>query len=365
MPVAAFDFEKPIVDLEKELDKLRQAETAAEAEPAETEPDAESPDAQPDAEAQASARAESADAQPDAEAQASARAEADARRARIAELDVALDAKRREIYAALTPWQRVQIARHAARPHSLDYIRQTIGDWTELRGDRAFGDDKAVITGLGRLRDRPVAVVGQQKGANTMDNIQRNFGMMHPEGYRKALRVMRTAEKFEMPVLVFIDTPGAFPGIGAEERGQAEAIARNMMEMSALRAPIVVTVIGEGASGGALGVGVGDRLLMLEYAWYCVISPEGCASILWRDAGRAEQAAEALKLTAEDLKGLGIVDAIVPEPLGGAHRDPVEAADNLRAALIGELDELAKLSMDDLLERRFAKYRRIGEYVEA
>lgn len=282
------------------------------------------------------------------------------RDARVAGLEQRLTETRHEVYSSLSPWQRVQIARHASRPHSLDYIRQFISEWTELRGDRAFGDDPAVVTGLGRFLDRPVAVIGQQKGSDTKDNIARNFGMMHPEGYRKALRVMKLAERYELPVLVFIDTTGAFPGIGAEERGQAEAIARNMMEMSALRTPILCTVIGEGASGGALGIGVGDRLLMMEYSWYCVISPEGCASILWRDSARAPEAAAALKLTPTDLQELQLVDQIVTEPLGGAHHDPAAAADSLREALSTHLEELCALPLDELLERRFQKYRKVG-----
>ena len=272
-----------------------------------------------------------------------------------------MESTRREVYENLNPWQRVQIARHASRPHALDYIRQLITDWNELHGDRHFGDDKAVVTGVGRFDGRPVAIIGQQKGADTNENILRNFGMMHPEGYRKALRVMKLAEKFSMPVLVFIDTPGAYPGIGAEERGQAEAIARNIMAMTTLRTPIICAIIGEGASGGALGVGVGDRILMMEYAWYCVISPEGCASILWRDPSHAERAAEALKLTAEDLDRLGIIEEIVPEPLGGAHHGPVEATQNLREAIGRHLDELTDLSIDELLEKRFKKYRYIDE----
>lgn len=280
---------------------------------------------------------------------------------KIADLEAEIETKRSEIYSRLTPWQRVQIARHPARPHSLDYVWRLFSDWTELRGDRTFADDQAVVTGLARFGDQPVAVIGQQKGADTRDNITRNFGMMHPEGYRKAMRVMKLAEKFSMPVICFIDTPGAYPGIGAEERGQGEAIGRNIMEMSMLRTPVVCVVIGEGASGGALGMGIGDKLLMMQYAWYCVISPEGCASILWRDAAKAPEAAEALKLTAEDLLRLGVVDEIVPEPLGGAHHDPAAATDMLRDCLTRHLDELRSLGERELLDRRFQKYRRMGE----
>lgn len=280
---------------------------------------------------------------------------------RIRELEAAIVETRIEVYSDLTVWQRVQIARHPQRPHALDYIQRIFTDFVELGGDRAYGDDRAIVAGLARFNDRPVVVIGQQKGSDTKDNLRRNFGMMHPEGYRKALRVMRMAEKFHMPVVVLIDTPGAYPGIGAEERGQGEAIGRNILEMGMLRTPIVCAVIGEGASGGALGVGVGDRLLMLKYAWYCVISPEGCATILWRDAGEAPRAAEALRLSSDDLFQFGIVDEIVPEPLGGAHRDPAEAAEHLRDAIGRHLEELLEWTEDELVERRFERYRRVGE----
>lgn len=281
-------------------------------------------------------------------------------RKRIRDLEAHIERTRRSVYSALNPWQRIQIARHPDRPRALDYIRRLVTDWTEVRGDRCFGDDSAVLAGFGRLHERPVAVIGQQKGVDTKDNIARNFGMMHPEGYRKALRVMKTAEKFRMPILVFIDTSGAYPGIGAEERGQGEAIGRNIMEMSMLRVPIVCSVIGEGASGGALGIGVGDRVLMMEYAWYCVISPEGCSTILWRDASRAEAAAEALRLTAADLTEFGVVDEIIPEPLGGAHHDPMTATDSVRAAVERHLEELDRIEIDALLESRFERYRKMG-----
>lgn len=281
-------------------------------------------------------------------------------RKRIRDLEAHIERTRRSVYASLNPWQRIQIARHPERPRSLDYIRRMVTDWTEVRGDRTFGDDSALLAGFGRFHERPVAVIGQQKGVDTKDNIARNFGMMHPEGYRKALRVMKTAEKFRMPVLVFIDTSGAYPGIGAEERGQGEAIGRNIMEMSMLKVPIVCSVIGEGASGGALGVGVGDRVLMMEYAWYCVISPEGCSTILWRDASRAEAAAGALRLTAGDLIEFGVVDEIIPEPLGGAHHDPLTAADSVRAAVERHLDELDRHRPEELIEARFERYRKMG-----
>lgn len=377
MAQATFDFEKPIADLEDALlrsresyNKLAEKKRAAEAKAL-----AKKLDAERKAEGERDPNEETnpgtnpgvgvALAPEPAEDKAPATPEEDevdpklARK--IADLEAEIQVRRNEIYAKLTPWQRVQIARHPARPHALDYVWRLFSDWTELRGDRQFSDDQAVVAGLARFGSRPVAVIGQQKGADTRDNITRNFGMMHPEGYRKAMRVMKLAEKFSMPVICFIDTPGAYPGIGAEERGQGEAIGRNIMEMAMLRTPIVCVVIGEGASGGALGVGVGDRLLMMQYAWYCVISPEGCASILWRDAAKAPEAAQALKLTAEDLLGFEIVDEIVPEPLGGAHHDPGAAADMLRDCVTRHLEELAALDADELLERRFQKYRRMGE----
>ena len=284
--------------------------------------------------------------------------------AALARLEAELEQERARVYASLTPWQRVKFARAKERPRSLDYVHALCTDFIELHGDRAFGDDKAVVCGFARLEGRPVAIVGQQKGSDTKENVRRNFGMMHPEGYRKALRVMRLAEKFRMPILVLIDTPGAYPGIGAEERGQAEAIARNIQEMMGLSVPIICVVIGEGASGGALGVGLGDRILMLENAWYCVISPEGCASILWKDAAKAEQAARALKLTAQDLMELRVIDGIIPEPLGGAHRDPHTTYANVASALQNALAELDALAPEDLLQARFDKYRAMGEVLE-
>jgi len=283
----------------------------------------------------------------------------------IKRLEEQLAERKFEIYSSLTPWQRVQLARHLDRPHALDYIHRLFQNWTEICGDRHFGDDKAIVTGFGHFKGKPVAIVGQQKGKDTKENLERNFGMPHPEGYRKAMRLMRLAEKFHLPVVILIDTPGAYPGIGAEERGQAEAIARNIMDMSTLKTPILCCVIGEGASGGALGVGVGDVILMLENAWYCVISPEGCAAILWRDQAMAPEAAAASKLTAQDLLQLQVIDEIIPEPLGGAHRNPEEAAHNVKRALERHLDRLRHKRIADLLDERFQKYRRMGVHIDA
>ncbi len=267
-----------------------------------------------------------------------------------------------QIYGNLTPWQRVMIARHPQRPYTLDYITALCTDFIELHGDRSFSDDGALIGGLAMFEGKPVVVMGHQKGRTVQESMQRNFGMPHPEGYRKALRLMKLAEKFKRPVLAFIDTPGAYPGIGAEERGQARAIAYNLMEMAALRTPIVCTVIGEGGSGGALAIGIGDRLLMCENAWYSVISPEGCAAILFRDAARAQDAATALKLTATDLKGMGIVDEIIPEPLGGAHRDPASVMEAYRTVLSKHLKELQESSLDRLMEKRYERFRSLGTW---
>ncbi len=269
-----------------------------------------------------------------------------------------------KLYRDLSPWQRVQVARHPNRPYTLDYVKHMITDFVEFRGDRRFGDDRAIVAGIGRFEGITVAVVGHQKGRNTKENIERNFGMPHPEGYRKALRVMKLAEKFGFPILTFVDTPGAYPGVGAEERGQAEAIGENLYEMVNLKVPIVVSVIGEGGSGGALAISVGDRILMQENAIYAVISPEGCASILWRDSGKAPLAAEALKLTARDLKELGVIDEIVKEPIGGAHRDHRLAANILKRAIRRNLRELLKMPLDELLEKRYHKYRTIGVFSE-
>jgi acetyl-CoA carboxylase carboxyl transferase subunit alpha len=285
--------------------------------------------------------------------------------AELAELERKADGLRREIYAGLTPFQRVQLAKHPRRPFSLDYIQACFTDWTELAGDRHFADDPAIVTGLALLDGRPVMIVGQQKGRDTKENLHRRFGMSNPEGYRKALRLMKLAERFSVPVVTLVDTPGAFPGLGAEERGQAEAIAVNLREMARLRVPIVTVVIGEGGSGGALGIAVANVVLMFENSIYSVISPEGCAAILWRDRARASDAAEALKLTASDLLRLEVVEGVLPEPLGGAHRDPAAAAATLKAALIAQLDALAALRPDELVEQRLARYRRMGVYLEA
>lgn len=271
---------------------------------------------------------------------------------------------RKEIYSKLTPWQRVQLARHPDRPYTLDYIQYITSDFIELHGDRYFADDPAMICGIARIDDYRVMVVGQQKGRDVKENLRRNFGMSNPEGYRKALRIMKMGAKFNLPILTFIDTPGAYPGIGAEERGQAEAIARNLFEMSRLPVPIIVTIIGEGASGGALGIGVGDEILMLENCWYSVISPEGCAAILWKDNSRAEIAAAAMKLTAPDLLELGLIDKIIPEPSGGAHWDHEGAATLVKKQLLVAIKRLSKLSSGDLIQKRIEKYAAMGAWQE-
>jgi acetyl-CoA carboxylase carboxyl transferase subunit alpha len=265
---------------------------------------------------------------------------------------------------SMSAWQRVQLARHPKRPYFGDYLPRIFDDFVELHGDRGFGDDAALLCGLAYLNKRPVVVMGHKKGRTLQESLEQNFGMPHPEGYRKALRLMKLAEQFQLPLLTFVDTAGAYPGIGAEERGQAEAIARNLREMSVLRVPIIVTVIGEGGSGGALAIAIGDKILMLENAWYSVISPEGCAAILFHDAAKAEVAAAALKLTAPDLKKSGIIDEIVTEPDGGAHNNPDGTAANLKAALIQSLDEIASKPIDKVLEQRFEKFRRIGAWQE-
>ncbi len=269
-----------------------------------------------------------------------------------------------DIFSNLTPWQRVQLARHPRRPHTLDYIQALFTDFTELHGDRNFADDPALVGGCAFLEGAPVIVMGQQKGRSIEESMLRNFGMMHPEGYRKALRLMELAEKFSKPIILFIDTPGAYPGIGAEERGQAEAIARNLREMALLKVPLISIIIGEGGSGGALGLGITDRILMLENAWYSVISPEGCAAILFRDATKASHAAEALKLTAKDLKSFGIIDEIVSEPLGGAHRDFPSVILTLKASLQRHLKDLNLLEEKELLEKRYEKFRILGSWKE-
>jgi acetyl-CoA carboxylase carboxyl transferase subunit alpha len=270
----------------------------------------------------------------------------------------------RETFSSLSRWQRVQLARHPDRPYLLDYIERMISDWLELHGDRQFGDDKSIVGGVGLLEGMGVMIIGHQKGRNVKENLKRNYGMPHPEGYRKALRLMKMAERLKKPIITIIDTPGAYPGIEAEERGQSEAIARNLLEMSRLRTPIINLVIGEGASGGALGIGIGDRLLMLENTWYSVISPEGCASILLRDASKAKEAAEAMRVTAQDMLELGVADRIIEEPLGGAHRHYDETALRIRQVLSEELKQLMRLSTEDLLKRRYKKIAAIGVYSE-
>ena len=264
------------------------------------------------------------------------------------------------IFSNLTPWQISQLARHPLRPYTLDYVSRIVDDFEELHGDRAYADDKAIVGGLGRIQGRPVMLIGHQKGRDTKEKILRNFGMPRPEGYRKALRLMKMAERFGLPVLTFIDTPGAYPGVGAEERGQSEAIARNLFEMAGLRTPIIATVIGEGGSGGALAIGVADRVLMMQYSTYSVISPEGCASILWKDAEKAPLAAEAMAITSKHLKEFKLIDDIVPEPLGGGHRDPDAVARNLKKALLGALDTVREVAIDHLLEQRYERLMTYG-----
>jgi acetyl-CoA carboxylase carboxyl transferase subunit alpha len=278
----------------------------------------------------------------------------------IAKIEKRVNQLQQSVYAGLTRWQKVQLARHPERPYTLDYIHHMTEDFLELHGDRAFRDDRAVVGGLARLGEYVVMVIGQQKGRDTKSNLFRNFGMSNPEGYRKALRLMKLAEKFKKPVITLLDTPGAYPGLEAEERGQAEAIARNLFEMARLKVPIVVVIIGEGASGGALGMGIGDRILMLENSWYSVISPESCSSILWRSWDYKEQAAEALQLTAEDLKKQRIIDDIVPEPLGGAHRDHAKMAGILKEVLLNELKALVRVKPEKLLDRRIEKFSGMG-----
>jgi acetyl-CoA carboxylase carboxyl transferase subunit alpha len=280
----------------------------------------------------------------------------------IAELQSKLTRVSDEIYSNLTPWQKTLVARHPQRPYTLDFINLLIEDWGEIAGDRKFGDDPAIVAGFGRFRGIPVCVIGHQKGRNTKEKIIRNFGQPRPEGFRKALRVMKLAEKFKLPIITFIDTQGAYPGLGAEERGQAEAIAVNLREMAALQVPVVIAVIGEGGSGGALALGVGDRVIMLEHAVYSVISPEGCAAILWKSSAAAPDAAAAMKITAQDLKKFGIIDEIVPEPTGGAHSDPAAAAELLAPSIERAIRELQKLKPAQLLDERYKKFRKMGVY---
>jgi len=282
----------------------------------------------------------------------------------IARLQVKCQELTRKIFSSLTAWQISQLARHPQRPYLLDYVELVFTDFHELHGDRTFGDDQAMVGGLARLEDRPVMIIGQQKGRDTKEKIQRNFGMPRPEGYRKALRLMKMAERFKLPIFTFIDTPGAYPGVDAEERGQSEAIARNLYVMSSLKTPIICTIIGEGGSGGALGIGVGDKLCMLEYSTYSVISPEGCASILWKSAEKAAEAAEAMKMTSQRLKEQGLIDIIISEPLGGDHRDVKVTAETLSTVLQENLAELDKLSVDELIEARYQRFMQFGQFEE-
>jgi len=279
-----------------------------------------------------------------------------------------LDAKRRQVFAALTPWQKTLVARHPARPYTLDYVNALFTEFTELHGDRRFADDPALVVGFAFYKEKPVAVIGHQKGRDTKQKIYRNFGMPKPEGYRKALRIMKLAEKFSRPIITFVDTPGAYPGLDAEERGQAEAIAYNLREMASLKVPIIVNVTGEGGSGGALAIAVGDRINMLEHAVYSVITPEGCAAILWRDSARAPEAAEAMKITASDLASFGLVDVIVPEPAGGAQTDPESLFRSLDEVVEAQLRELSALPPEALVNARYEKFRRMGhlggEFIE-
>lgn len=282
----------------------------------------------------------------------------------IADLETKLDKLQRETHANLNPWQRVQISRHLNRPFMLDYVKQICDEFVELHGDRHIGDDNSMPAGFATIGGQRVAILGHQKGRDTKENLLRNFGSAHPEGYRKALRVMRMAEKFGLPIVTLIDTPGAFPGIGAEERNIAEAIAFNLREMMTIQTPIIAVVIGEGGSGGALGIGIADRVLMMENAYYSVISPEGCAAILWKDRKYAPDAATALKVSAPDLKQLGIIDIVIPEPLGGAHNDLAGAAESLKNAVLASIAELSKVKSTKLLEDRYQKFRALGQFTE-
>ena len=282
----------------------------------------------------------------------------------IKRLEEKLEILKKEIFENLSAWQRVQLSRHPKRPYSLDYINMLGKDFIEVHGDRCFADDKALIAGFVTIDDTKFLVMGHQKGRDTKENIERNFGCAHPEGYRKAIRLMQMAEKFNLPILIFIDTPGAYPGVGAEERGQAQAIAWNLREMVSVKVPIIIYVIGEGGSGGALGIGVGDRVCVLENAYYSVISPEGCAAILWKSSAKAPEAAEVLKLTANDLLQLGIIDEVIKEPLGGAHRDAEQITKNIKESLLRNLQELSNLSKEKLIENRYDKFRRIGMITE-
>jgi acetyl-CoA carboxylase carboxyl transferase subunit alpha len=282
----------------------------------------------------------------------------------VAKLEKKAEKMREEIFSNLSRWQTAQVARHINRPFTMDYLNLVFTDFIELHGDRNFADDHAIVAGLAKLDGEPVMVIGHQKGRDTKEKVYRNFGMPNPEGYRKALRLMNMAQRFKLPIITFVDTPGAYPGIGAEERGQAEAIAKNLREMSRLTVPIIVVVTGEGGSGGALAIAVGDRIMMLQYSIYAVISPEGCAAILWSDGTKGEQAAEALKLTASDIKALDVIDEIVKEPKGGAHRDHEAMAKSLHEALSRNLKELRKLPADRLIEERYQKFRKMSRFIE-
>lgn len=282
----------------------------------------------------------------------------------LTQLRADLERQTTEVYGQLSRWQKTLVARHSERPYTLDYFQYLFTDWVELHGDRAYGDDAAIVAGFATFRGRSVCAIGHQKGRGTKERISRNFGQSRPEGYRKALRIMRLAEKFHRPVLTFVDTPGAYPGLDAEERGQAEAIARNLIEMASLRVPIIVTVTGEGGSGGALALGVGDRVYMLEYAVYSVISPEGCAAILWKDQDKKAEAAEAMRITAPDLLELGVIDGIISEPRGGAHRDPEATARSVGDTVAKALGELEKRTPEQLLEGRYRKFRSLGVFQE-
>jgi acetyl-CoA carboxylase carboxyl transferase subunit alpha len=278
----------------------------------------------------------------------------------VKKLEEKLEHLRKDTYSNLSPWQKVQLARHPQRPYTLDYVSMLMTDFLELHGDRLFGDDLALVCGFCKLDKKKILVIGHQKGRDTKENLKRNFGCAHPEGYRKALRLMHLAEEFNLPILVFIDTPGAYPGIGAEERGQSQAIATNLMEMARIATPIISIVIGEGGSGGALGVGVADRVMVLENSYYSVISPEGCAAILWKDGLKAPQAAEVLKLTGPDLLKMGIIDEVIPEPLGGAHRDPAKQAQNIKETVLRNFKILETLDKEELLKLRYKKFRSMG-----
>jgi len=283
----------------------------------------------------------------------------------IKKLEKKADKLKKEVYSNLSRWQRTQLARHAKRPYSLDYIERIFTDWSEVHGDRNYRDDPALVCGFARIDGKPCCVIGHQKGRNTKEKVHRNFGMPNPEGYRKALRVMQLADQFGLPIFTFVDTPGAFPGIGAEERGQAEAIARNLREMAMLSVPVIVTITGEGGSGGALAIAVGNRVLMMQYSVYAVISPEGCAAILWNDGTKGAQAAEALKLTAQDVDSLGtVIDEVIPEPLGGVHQDHDLAAKTLKEYLLKHLGELEEYSPEGLIEQRYQRFRAIAEFEE-